>query len=102
VVVERIKAAISDGWEERAATDANSREPAAGCRNGSTTRGMLERRSDELGNMCRWASRITNWDAEAVALADDQSCLRRHLKAARQLRTFCETFIAALETRLSN
>ena len=108
-VVGAIKEAISCGWEERAtaATDTNSREPAPICRNGSTTRSettrtrrIPERRSDQLGNFCRWANRVNTWDAEAIALADDELCLKRHLKTARQLRTFCETLIQVIEARL--
>jgi hypothetical protein len=108
-VVASIKEAIADGWEERAvtATDTNSREPNPVCHGGSTaqtgvtrTRRILERRSDQLGNFCRWANRINTWDPEAIALADDDLCLKRRLKTARQLRTFCETLIQVIEARL--
>jgi hypothetical protein len=109
-VVDSIKEAIASGWEERAvtATDTNSRELNPVCHGGSTaqtgvtrTRRILERQSDQLGNLCRWAGRITNWDPEAIALGDDKYTLERHLKSARQLRTFCEALIAALELRLA-
>jgi hypothetical protein len=83
-------------------------EPAAPiCRPGSTTRGdttrtrrMLDRRSEELANFCKWVNRLAIWDVEAIALSDDALCAQRRLKATRQLRTFCETLIQALETRL--
>ena len=56
--------------------------------------------------------RATNWALSAAGAtgsllgilkrspqADDELTLRRHLKAARQLRTFCEAFISALEDK---
>jgi hypothetical protein len=112
-VVATIRNAIADGWHERAerqttpsevtretrsaSSRASSTAPAEH-RNGTTSH--QTRQSDQLGNLCRWAGRITNWDPEAIALADDELCVKRQLKAARQLRTFCDGLIQALETRL--
>jgi hypothetical protein len=56
--------------------------------------------SEELANFCKWVNRLAIWDVEAIALSDDALCAQRRLKATRQLRTFCETLIQALETRL--
>ncbi len=111
-LVGAIKNAITDGWEERAAaaavTDTNNRAPDPVRRDGSTlldettrSRHFLQRQSNELGNFSRWANRVNTWDPKAIALADDELCLKRHLKTVRQLRIFCETLIQALETRLS-
>jgi hypothetical protein len=113
-VVDTIRNAISDGWRERAErpsaanqepvslSPVTSAAPASANHNGTTKDRRLAaaRQSDQLGNLCRWAGRITNWDPEAIALADDELCVKRQLKAARQLRTFCEALIRALETRL--
>jgi hypothetical protein len=101
-VVETIKAAIATGWQERekqvleneAATEAS---PAPD-RNGTTP----HRQGNELAALSRWVNRVTTWDPTAIALADDELRLKAHLRAARQLRTFCDSFIEALETRLSN
>ena len=110
-VVDWLKDAIATGWQEResALQGAKSQEshstPDSSTARGtgkSRARRTLRRRSDELGSLCRWATRISTWDAEAIALADDELCLKRRLKAARQLRTFCETLIQAIEGRLSN
>jgi hypothetical protein len=94
-VVSTIKSAILEGWETRSIP-----EPV----NGKNERSHhhATRQSDGLGTLCRWVNRVTTWDPEAIAQADDQLTLRRHLKAARALRTFCEAFISALETRLSS
>jgi hypothetical protein len=112
-VVDLIKDAIVTGWQER--TERQLEDGRAGnpepChappadRNGNASsrpRTLPVRQSDQLGNLCRWAGRITSWDPEAIAMADDELCLKRRLKAARQLRTFCEALIRALEARLSN
>jgi hypothetical protein len=111
-VVDSIKNAIATGWQERAEKQLEDgrAESLAPChdpppnRNGnaSSRPRTLQRASDQLGNLCRWANRITNWDPEAIAMADDELCVKRRLKAARQLRTFCEALIRALEARLSN
>jgi hypothetical protein len=105
-VVNTIRNAIESGWQERerqaAENEADQQEasPARG-RNGTTPH-RSQRQSDELGVMCRWVNKVTTWDPEAIAMADDELTLKRHLKAARALQTFCETFIQALEHRLSN
>jgi hypothetical protein len=120
-VVSTIRNAISDGWQERterqsakstnqeptSAEPTSAESPSAGIfatsrsTNGTTKdRRLATRQSDQLGNLCRWAGRITSWDPEAIAMADDELCLKRRLKAARQLRTFCEALIRALEVRL--
>jgi hypothetical protein len=96
-VVETIKSAVATGWEEREATQ----ETTPG-RNGRSHHRTLHRQSDGLGTLCRWVNRVNTWDPIAIAAADDELTLRRHLKAARALRTFCEAFIKALETRLSS
>jgi hypothetical protein len=107
--VSVIKEAIASGWRERGTAEKGTRPPAAASesrghgRNGTTSQGTSHQRSsDQLGNLCRWCNRVTTWDPEAIALADDELRLKAHLKAVRQLRTFCETFIQALETRLSS
>jgi hypothetical protein len=112
-VVDSIKNAIATGWQERAERQleedvgVGSLTPchdSAAERNGNASsrpRTLRVRQSDQLGNLCRWAGRITNWDPEAIALGDDKYTLERHLKSARQLRTFCEALIAALELRLA-
>jgi hypothetical protein len=104
-VVTTIRDAIEIGWEEQESEvtrrDSCSASSSNG-RNRTTPHRTQQRQSDELGTLCRWANRIANWDVESIALADDESRIKSHLKAARQLRTFCEAFIAALETRLSN
>jgi hypothetical protein len=111
-VVDTIRNAITTGWQEREGNQLGNgigREPGSVSpsigRNGNAPssarpRTLSGRQSDQLGNLCRWAGRITNWDPEAIALADDELCVKRQLKAARQLRTFCEALIRALETRL--
>jgi hypothetical protein len=90
-VVSTIRSAIATGWQERA--------PSKG-RNGTTPHRPLHRRSDDLGCFSRWSRRIDSWDPQANALGDNETCLRRHLKAARQLRAFCEGLIKAIENRL--
>jgi hypothetical protein len=121
-VVSTIRNAISDGWQERerqsakstnqepTSTESSSAESSSAgvfatsrstSHNGTTKdQRLAARQSDQLGNLCRWANRITNWDPAAIAMADDELCLKRRLKAARQLRTFCEALIRALEARL--
>ena len=109
-VVERIKEAISDGWQERNATDVDSQASDPGESNGSTARNetttrsrrIAERKSDQLATFCRWTNTVANWDVEVLALCDDRLCLERHLRSARKLKTFCELFIAALEGRIAN
>jgi hypothetical protein len=97
-VVETIKTAIATGWQERERQAENQVTPApAHSRNGTA----LNRASDQLGTLCRWVNRVTTWDPEMIAMADDELRLKGHLKAARRLRTFCEAFIQALEDRLS-
>jgi hypothetical protein len=117
-VVDTIRNAITDGWQERTerqSAGSTNQEPVSAetpsvgalateshSTNGSTKdRRLAARQSDQLANFSRWAGRITNWDPEVIALADDELCLKRRLKAARQLRTFCESLIRALEGRLA-
>jgi hypothetical protein len=116
-VVTTIRNAISDGWQERErrqSAESTNPEPTSlsspstgvfttsHSTNGTTKdRRLATRQSDQLGNLCRWAGRITSWDPEAIAMADDELCLKRRLKAARQLRTFCEALITTIEARLS-
>jgi hypothetical protein len=88
-----IRSAIETGWRDR------EQPSSANGKNG--TNGQRHRQSDALGTLCRWSNRITSWDPEASGQADDELRLKPHLKAARALRTFCETFISALETRLA-
>jgi hypothetical protein len=90
-VVSTIREAISTGWQEREKQVASERAPS-GSKNATTQ----YRQSDQLGTLCRWVNRITSWDPIAVALADDELRLKRHLKAARELKTFCEAFICAI------
>jgi hypothetical protein len=99
-VVSTIRSAIESGWQAK--NDATRGTGSANGRNGTTPHRTHHRQSDQLGTLCRWVNRINTWDPEAIAAADDELRLKRHLKAARQLRTFCEAFIAALEDRLSN
>jgi hypothetical protein len=102
-VVSTIRGAIEGGWQHCEITqEASSAPTSANGRNGTTPDRTHHRQSDQLGTLCRWVNRINTWDPEAIAAADDELRLKRHLKAARQLRTFCEAFIAAIETRLSN
>jgi hypothetical protein len=104
-VVEAIKEAIASAWEEReqapnsAIASALALSLSAG--KGRKHPGLSARRSDELGNFCRWTNRVNTWDPEAIVLADDELCLERRLKAARQLQTFCEALIRVIEARLS-
>jgi hypothetical protein len=95
-VVSTIRNAIATGWEQR-----DTRSAPTGGKNGATPHRIQHRASDELGTLCRWSNRINSWDPTAIAEADDELRLKRHLKAARQLRAFCEAFIAAIEVRLS-
>jgi hypothetical protein len=103
-VVARIKEAIASGWEERnstvADTDPAGRNEAATVRPGRSRR-LPERQSDRLASFCKWAAQVHLWDPESIAATDDPLCARRHLKVTRQLRTFCDHFIVALEIRLS-
>jgi hypothetical protein len=108
-VVARIRTAIEAGWQAR--EQARPAEPSgettttAQGRNGTrkTPHHAPQRRdSDALGNLCRWAGRISTMDPEVIVAGDDESTLRRHLKAARQLKTFCESLICGIETRLSS
>jgi hypothetical protein len=109
-VVDSIKEAIQSGWQERQRQleggeipESNSAPPLSPGRNGNSSSRpqTLQRQSDQLGALCRWACRINSWDPAAIAAADDELCLKRRLKAARQLKTFCETLIEAIEGRLS-
>jgi hypothetical protein len=95
-VVSTIREAIATGWQERATPS-----PATNGAPGRNGHHGTHRRSDQLASFSRWSRRIKTWDPEAIALGDDALTLRRHLKAARVLRTFCEAFIQALESRLS-
>jgi hypothetical protein len=95
-VVSTIRNAIATGWEQR-----DTRSAPTPTNGGTTPPRIQHRASDELGTLCRWSNRITSWDPQAIAEADDELRLKRHLKAARQLRAFCEAFIAAIEVRLS-
>jgi hypothetical protein len=90
-VVSTIRGAIESGWEARSA-------PSKG-RNAATHR--THRQSDQLGALCRWVNRVTSWDPQMIAAADDELRLKAHLKAARQLRAFCEALIQTLEERLA-
>jgi hypothetical protein len=115
-VVDLLKDAIATGWQERQrqqegapvgsieVPDPNSTPSLSPGRNGikRATRIGAVRQSDQLGSLCRWANKINSWDPEAIAAADDELALKRRLKAARQLRAFCETLIDAIEDRLSN
>jgi hypothetical protein len=97
-VVDSIKDAIESGWQER--RSAPSVSPG---RNGIRRAPRpSERQSDELRNFCRWTNKIHVWDPEAIVAADDEPALKRRLKAARQLQTFCQTLIEAIEDRLSH
>jgi hypothetical protein len=108
-VVNTLKAAVTTGWQEREsqqvaqseATQQTSCAPSRG-RNGTTSHHTDHRQSDELASLSRWCNKLNSWDPAAIAAADDELRLKRHLQVARRLRTFCEVFIAALETRLSN
>ena len=84
-VVTTIREAIQTDWQEHSA-------PMANGKNGTTPHRPLHRPSDDLGCFSRWSRRIDSWDPQAIALGDDELALRRHLKAARALRTFCEAF----------
>jgi hypothetical protein len=98
-VVDRINGAISDGWEQRDnPRQTNGSTPAA---KPHRSRRAAERPSDRLGSFCKWATQVNLWDPECLAQTDDPLCARRHLTACRQVRTFCDCFIAALEIRLS-
>ena len=98
-VVDRIKGAILDGWEERDNPgQINGSAPRA--KTGRSRR-LPERPSDRLASFCRWAAQVHLWDPESIAATDDALCAQRHLKVTRQLRTFCDSFITALEIRLS-
>jgi hypothetical protein len=92
-VVTTIRSAIETGWRDR--------EQSSSANGKHGTNGQRQRQSDALGNLCRWSNRITSWDPAAIAQADDELRLKRHLKAAHALRTFCDAFIQALETRLA-
>jgi hypothetical protein len=122
-VVNVIREAITAGWEQRIETLENGADPLSheqsarpspdssplpagqalsANRSGPIRRHTAPRESDLLGAFFRWAARINTWDAESIALSDDKNTRERHLKAARQIRTFCETFISTLELRLSH
>jgi hypothetical protein len=92
-VVTTIRSAIETGWRDR--------EQSSSANGKHGTNGQRHRASDQLGNLSRWVNRITSWDPKAIAQADDELTLRRHLKAAHALQIFCEAFIQALETRLA-
>jgi hypothetical protein len=106
-VVTTIREAIEAGWQTR--EQAQAAEPGettttAQSRNGTrkTPHHAPQRRdSDALGNLCRWAGRIAAMDPEVIVAGDDERVLRRHLKAARQVLTFCEALIRGIETRLA-
>jgi hypothetical protein len=131
MVVTRIQEAISDGWEEEQTkaeppgsdisllpplpavttviTEADNLETGseentvtiAGGGN-TCTQQPRTRQSDQLGTFSRWVNKVTSWDPTAIALSDDEVRARNHLKAARALRTFCDSFIHALEIRLGD
>ena len=86
--VGAIKEAIANGWQERAekqlevdmvGTPEPCHDVKAG-RNGNASerppRTHPARPSGQLGSLCRWAGRLTNWDPEAIALADDDLRLK--------------------------
>jgi hypothetical protein len=82
-VVSTIRNAIRSGWQERSAPT-----PING-KNGATHH-RTTRQSDQLATLSRWVNRVTSWDPVMIAQADDELTLKRHLKAARRLRRFCE------------
>jgi hypothetical protein len=110
--VTAIRDAIATGWQERTekpleAEKVETPEPshdASVDRNGSTPSSHSRtspRTGGPLGTFSRWANKLTSWDPAAIAAADDELCMKRHLKAARQLRMFCDAFIQAIEARLA-
>lgn len=105
-VVDSIKEAITSGWQERRRQPEGGEVPEP---NSTPSRNGIrraprpsERQSDELRNFCRWTNKIHVWDPEAIVAADDELALKRRLKAARQLKAFCQTLIEAIEDRLSS
>jgi hypothetical protein len=110
--VTAIRDAIAIGWQAHTETplEADKVEPpepshdASVDRNGSTPSSHSRtspRAGGPLGTFSRWANKLTSWDPAAIAAADDELCMKRHLKAARQLRMFCDAFIQAIEARLA-
>jgi hypothetical protein len=129
-VVSRIEEAISDGWQEQTRAEPPSSDisllpPLPAVTTAITKADNLEtgseetnvtnavcgntrpqqprtRQSDQLGTFSRWVNKVTGWDPTAIALSDDEVRARGHLKAARALRAFCDSFIHALEIRLGD
>jgi hypothetical protein len=108
-VVSTIRNAIESGWQERGrqvaenedTQEASSAQTRGHGKNGTTPHRAHGRASNQLAALSRWVNRVNTWDPDAIALADDELRLKAHLKAARALRTFCEAFIQALESRLA-
>jgi hypothetical protein len=111
--VTAIKDAIAAGWQERTETplEADKVETLEPCHDARADHNgparshrsrTAPRSGDQLASLCRLGNRVTSWDSAAIAGADDELCAKRHLRAARQLKTFCEALIAALEARFSS
>jgi hypothetical protein len=90
--VQEVVTTIRGAIEARVAGKERCNERAAPANGKYGTNGHRHRQSDVLGTLCRWSNRINSWDPEAIAAADDELALKRHLKAARVLRTFSEAF----------
>lgn len=97
-IVAQVQDAIEDGWQKRGLSMLNGNQNRAE----SKTRRISLRASNQLGTLSRWANKVNTWDPKAIAAADDELTLKRHLKAARSLYRFCEEFITAIEKQLAN
>jgi hypothetical protein len=89
-VVDTIRTAIKSGWQEREKGEVTQEAHAAPARANGRNGTAPHRQSDQLGTLCRCVNKLNTWDPTAIAEADDELALKRHLKAARALRTFCE------------